>query len=399
MRNFVFISPHFPDSYWKFCMALKENGFNVLGVGDAPYNEIPNQCQYALNEYYCCPFMDEYENEKRALTYFRDKYGPIEYIESNNEYWLQKDARLRDDFGVTTSFTREEVEFRMKKSNQKQFYEKAGLKCARYCLPKTLEEVKAFANEVGYPIFVKPNVGVGAQGAFKIDNEFELESYYMSLPKDKEYIFEEYVDGSIISFDGITNSKGDVIFETSHFFAVNTVDVVLNKSDDMYCCLPHVPDDLKEIGEKAVKAFGLKRRFFHFEFFRLRQNHPYLGRIGDIVPLEANLRVAGGYTPDLINYANSVDCYRIFADVMAFDENRQKMDYEKYYAVSSSRRNERHYEHSLEEILAKYKMNIATYGYYPRALSDDMGDSYIMAKFKTLEEVNEFDNFVRKKID
>ena len=107
MRNFVFISPHFPDSYWKFCIALKDNGFNVLGIGDAPYNEIPNQCQYALNEYYCCPFMDVYENEKRALNYFRDKYGPIEYIESNNEYWLQKDAKLRDDFGVMTSFSLE----------------------------------------------------------------------------------------------------------------------------------------------------------------------------------------------------------------------------------------------------------------------------------------------------
>lgn len=399
MKNFVFISPHFPDSYWKFCLALKEHGFNVLGVGDAPYNEIPNQCQYALSEYYCCPFMDQFENEERALSYFKEKYGSIDYIESNNEYRLVKDARLRDRFGVNTSFSEEEITFRLKKSNQKKFYEEAGLRCARFCLPKTVDDVKAFANEVGYPIFAKPNVGVGAQGAFKIDNEFELENYFLSIPKDKEYIFEEYVNGSIVSFDGITNSKGDVVFETSHFFAVNTVDVVLNNSDDMYCCLPKVPDDLKEVGERAVKAFGLKSRFFHFEFFRLRENHPYLGRVGDIVPLEANFRVAGGYTPDLINFANSVDCYNIYADVVAYDENRQKMDYEKYYAVCASRRNNIHYKHSFDEVLSKYKFNITCYGYYPRALSDDMGDFYVMAKFKTYDEVIEFDNFVRNKME
>ena len=52
MRNFIFISPHFPDSYWKWCLALKNKGFNVLGIGDAPYNEIPEECKYSLTEYY-----------------------------------------------------------------------------------------------------------------------------------------------------------------------------------------------------------------------------------------------------------------------------------------------------------------------------------------------------------
>ena len=40
MKNFVFISPNFPMTYWKFCRELKNNGMRVLGIGDCPYNEL-----------------------------------------------------------------------------------------------------------------------------------------------------------------------------------------------------------------------------------------------------------------------------------------------------------------------------------------------------------------------
>lgn len=400
MRNFIFISPHFPDSYWKFCVALKDHGFNVLGVGDAPYNEISDQLKYALSEYYMCPFMDDFENEKRAVQYFRDKYGPIEYIESNNEYWLTRDARLRDIFQVPTSFNEEEITYRMKKSNQKEFYERAGIKTARYIVSHDLEKVKEFAKEVDYPIFAKPNTGVGAQGTKKIDNEIELENFMQLIPSHIDYIFEDYVDGDIVSYDGITNSRGDIVFETSHVFAIATAEVVNSKCDSMYACLPFVPEDLKEIGRRAVKSFGVRNRFFHFEFFRLRNDDPYFGKKGDIVALESNFRVAGGYTPDLINFANSIDVYQLYADVMAYDQNLQKMDYEKYYAVSSSRRYSENYLHSKEEILEKYINNVCYYGDFPYVLRDDMGDSFFVAKFKDWNDALEFDKFVReKKVD
>ena len=34
MQNFIFISPNFPTNYWQFCRELKNNGLNVLGIGD-----------------------------------------------------------------------------------------------------------------------------------------------------------------------------------------------------------------------------------------------------------------------------------------------------------------------------------------------------------------------------
>ena len=51
MSNFVFISPNFPEAYRWFCIRLRENGVNVLGVGDASYDELHPDLKRALTEY------------------------------------------------------------------------------------------------------------------------------------------------------------------------------------------------------------------------------------------------------------------------------------------------------------------------------------------------------------
>ena len=86
--NFVFISPHFPKSYWNFCDRLKRNGVNVLGIGDAPYEEIPAELKRTLTEYYRVNDLGNYGEMVRAVGYFTFRYGKIDWLESNNEYWL-----------------------------------------------------------------------------------------------------------------------------------------------------------------------------------------------------------------------------------------------------------------------------------------------------------------------
>ena len=50
MQNFIFISPNFPTNYWQFCRELKNNGMNVLGIGDQPYDELkPDRKSTRLN--------------------------------------------------------------------------------------------------------------------------------------------------------------------------------------------------------------------------------------------------------------------------------------------------------------------------------------------------------------
>ena len=58
MKNVIFISPNFPTNYWQFCRELKNNGLNVLGIGDQPYDQLSGELKDSLNAYgsFChCP--------------------------------------------------------------------------------------------------------------------------------------------------------------------------------------------------------------------------------------------------------------------------------------------------------------------------------------------------------
>ena len=95
--NLVFISPHFPATYSHFCAGLRANGVNVLGIADAPYESLSNELKESLTEYYRVDNMEDYEQMFKAVAFLSYKYGKIDWIESNNEYWLEQDAKLRED--------------------------------------------------------------------------------------------------------------------------------------------------------------------------------------------------------------------------------------------------------------------------------------------------------------
>ena len=398
MKNFVFISPHFPETYYRFVVALKNNGFRVLGVADAPYEELPQPLKENLTEYYRCYNMENFEEEVNALRYFENKYGHIDYLESNNEYWLERDARLRDIFHIDTGVGYEQIQMYQHKSLMKEGYKKAGAKTAAYILIDTFENALTFAKKVGYPIFIKPDYGVGAEGDFKIKNEQDLQHFFEVKNPNVTYICEQYITGNIISFDGVADSHSNVVFCSTNCFPPSVADVVAEHKDFFYYTLPEVPKDLLTLGKKVVKAFNVQKRFFHMEFFRLTKDAPCVGKVGDVVPLETNMRPAGGYTPDLINFANSVNCYQIWADVMAFDENRQDLNMKHYYAACASRRDEHRYLHSDEDILNKYQGKLCVHGRYPKVLSGAMGDRYFMSKFENMDEVNEYREYCEAQV-
>ena len=134
--NFVFISPNFPEAYRWFCIRLRENGVNVLGVGDGAYDGLHPDLKRALTEYYRVDSLEDYDQVLRALGYYTGQYGKIDWVESNNEYWLELDAALRTDFNITTGLKAHEIEKYKSKLRMKDYYRRAGLPCAR-CAPVT----------------------------------------------------------------------------------------------------------------------------------------------------------------------------------------------------------------------------------------------------------------------
>ena len=137
--NFVFISPAFPKNYYNFCDRLLRNGFNVLGIGDTDYFELDENVKNSLTEYYRVSSLESYDEVYRAVAFFAFKYGKIDFLESNNEYWLRQDSKLRTDFNITGAKTNDVISF-TSKSDMKDFYIQAGVPVARYKFLTTLEE-------------------------------------------------------------------------------------------------------------------------------------------------------------------------------------------------------------------------------------------------------------------
>lgn len=394
--NFVFLSPNFPKTYYQFTSALRGNGVTTLGIGDESYDQLSNQCKESMVEYYQVSSLENYDEVYRACAYFAFKYGKIDWLESNNEYWLLRDAQLRTDFNVCTGLKNDQIDGIKYKSRMKEYYAKAGIPTARYLLVSTLEESLAFIEKVGYPVVVKPDNGVGAAATYKLNNEAELKAFH-STPPHVQYIMEEFINGTIVSYDGICNSNRDIIFETSHYFGDPVMDVVNDQLDMWYYSRKQVPADLKDAGRRTIKAFASNSRFFHCEFFILNEDKEGLGKQGDILGLEVNMRPPGGYTPDMMNYANDINVYKVWADMVCHNRGFFDPEQRPYSAVYTSRRRGSSYLHSHEDIYAAYGSNILMYEEMPAALAGAMGDFAYMARFDSEDAAKSFAQYVIQK--
>lgn len=389
MKNFIFISPNFPTNYWMFCRELKKNGLNVLGIGDQPYDELDYNVKENLNEYYKVSTLENYEEVYRAVAFLIFKYGRIDWLESNNEYWLERDARLRTEFHITSGFQESDIPRIKFKSKMKDYYKKAGISTARFHMVDTLEGCLTFAKEVGYPVVAKPDNGVGASHTFKITSDEEMKTFFEEKQPDTIYIMEEYIWGEVNSYDAIIDSNGKPMFETGNVSPVSIMDIVNEQQSSLFYILKKLPADTRKAGRAVVKAFGVKSRFVHFEFFRLQRDQEGLGKTGDLVALEVNMRPSGGFTPDMINFAHSTDVYKIWADMIAFDETTMPAGASAFCAFVG-RRDGKDYVLDDAALSGKYSKQICMEDRMPDALSGAMGNRMYIATFSTEKQMAAF---------
>ena len=389
--NFIYISPNFPENHWLFCRRLRDNGVNVLGIGDCPYDNLAYELRGSLTEYYKVSSLENYDEVYRAVAFFIHKYGRIDYLESNNEYWLEQDARLRQDFHITTGFLPEDMPRIKCKSLMKAQYANAGIPVALYHMVDDRAGCLAFIEKVGYPVIVKPDNGVGAISTFRINSVADLDTFFANKG-ETQYIMEEFIDGSVVSYDAIVNSRGEPIFEAGNLTIDSIMDIVNEQRSCRVMIRDRLPDALRDMGRAALKAFGVQKRMVHFEFFHLNRDQR-IGKAGEYTGLEVNMRPCGGILPTMINYAYSTDVYQIWADMIVFDESHKPIG-EQQYCVLAGRRNGRNYVMSIDDVLREYGHRIVEQGPVDEALADDMGDYLFLAVLRTWDDVLDFFNRV-----
>ncbi len=388
MKNVIFISPNFPTNYWQFCHELKSNGMNVLGIGDAPYEGLTEELRGSLNEYYKVSSLENYDEVYRAVAFLTFKHGRIDWLESNNEYWLERDAQLRTDFHITSGFQTDDIPRIKYKSKMKEFYEKAGIPVARYHLVDDLEGCLAFIKKVGWPVVVKPDNGVGASDTHKLSNENDLKRF-LETKRDITYIMEEFIHAEVNSYDAIIDSQGKPIFETGNVTPMSIMDIVNEEDNSIYYIVKDLPADTKKAGRATVKSFGVKSRFVHFEFFRLTEDQEGMGKKGDVVALEVNMRPCGGFSPDMMNFANSTNVYKIWADMIAFDQSTLETG-EHFFCAYAGRRDGKPFAMDHKAVMEKYGERIKMVGRIPDVLSDAMGNQMYVAIFPAKRGLDTF---------
>ena len=390
--NYVFISPAYPVTCAQFCDRLNRHGVNVLGIGDVPYDTLDDLLKDALTEYYYVDSLEDYDRVYRAVAFFIHKYGRIDWLESLNEYWLPADARLRTDFNIAVGTRADRIGNLVRKSEMKQVFFDAKIPTARQHIVSDFKSGQAFVEKVGYPVIVKPDIGVGANGTMKIENEEELLYFYRELPQ-VPYVMEEFLCGDICTYDAILDSGCEPLFESMCTYPP-VIDSVQNDESIHFYTVAEVPEQLREFGRKAAKAFGADRRFVHFEFINITKDYEGIGKAGDYAIMEVNMRPAGGHDPDMMNYAQSIDVFDLYAQMVTSDSAELPESAEHFVCAYAARKDGFSYTHSREEIMERYGGDIVMQEEMPPIDWPSMGRYVYMAKFRSKEEMDKYFSFV-----
>ena len=381
--NLIYLSPHFPHHYHQFCKNLKQLGANVLGIGDATSQELDPAVNAALTEYYRLTDMHDYDQLVRACGYYTHRYGKIDRIESLNEFWLATEARIRDDFNIGGVRGRD-IDVIKRKSLMKGRFQSAGIPVAAGRVVSTREEARGLIRITGYPVVAKPDAGVGALDTFRLEDDADLEAFFAAKPQT-DTIMEAFVQGSIVSFDGLPDAKGDLVFYTGHRFGQGIMETVNQDKHIHYTSMRAIPPALEKAGRQCVRAFNVRERFFHIEFF---ETGP-----GKYVALEVNMRPPGGFTTDMFNYACDIDVYRLWAQVMMRQPTPLKYQ-RKYHCCYASRKNRYTYANSHEAVMARYGDFVVQAESVPAVFSSALGDFGYIFRSPDLQQIDKIIGFI-----
>ncbi len=374
--NVLFFSPQFPPNYINFCTALAQFNCRVLGISSTPYDELPLKLRAALTDYYQVQDMGDYDQVLRAVAYFTHKYGKIDCFESHTEYWLEQDARIRTDFNIPGIKT-DQIYHIKRKSLMKAKFIEAGIPVAPGAVVRSLAEAEALIAKTGYPVIAKPDIGVGAANTYKINSPDDLLLFFQNKPPI-DYFMEGFIKGRLYSFDGLTDQNGHPVFYTAHCYSQGIMETVNEGLDLAYYSLRDIPPALEEAGLKTVRAFDLRARFFHIEFF--------IDDADQVVALEVNMRPPGGLTMDMFNYANDIDLYYQWANVIV--NNRFDAQYDRpYHCVYVGRKADKAYRHSHQQVMNHFGRAIVQHEPIAGLFSGALGNYGYIARVTDLADV------------
>ena len=308
----VFLAPSYPPEMIEYSRGLAEVGAQVYGVGDTPREALPARVKPYLYDYLQVPrIMDEEDVMDRVTAWLKTRgIATVDRVLSNWEPLVILAARLRERWGMPGMSVDTVHGFRDKQL-MKERVAAAGFRVSWSKRVRTEKETRAAAEEIGYPLVMKPIAGAGSADTHKVDDANALDDVLAQMRGVTEASCEEYVTGEEFTFDTVCIDGKPAYENVAQYLpkplemrTLEWVSPVIITVRDMQ--QPKLAKGIA-LGRKVLSALGMGDGFTHMEWFLTPKGEAVFGEIG--------CRPGGAHIVDQMNYTGDIDLFREWARV------------------------------------------------------------------------------------
>jgi biotin carboxylase len=390
--NVLMISPGYPAEMAFFTRGLGQAGASVIGLGDQSPDALPADARDAMAHYVHVSSLAA-EDHVVGLARELARRTSIDRVECLWEPYMMLAARLREELGLPGLTAAQTEPFR-DKERMKQLLDAAGLRTPWHVAARTVADVWAAAERVGYPLIVKPIDGAGSADTYRADSATELDSILPSLRHVPQVSGAEFIDAEEFTYDTIC-ADGRVLFENICQYHPRPL---LTKMHEWISPITMALRDLdapglqggRELGAAVLRVLGFRDGFTHMEWYRKAD--------GEVVFGEIAARPPGARTVDVMNYACDADLFSAWAQAVTHGRIFQPVQ-RRYNAASIFKRANgagriTHYE-GLDRLLADYGEHVVAVELLPAGAprrdwrATTIGDGMVIIRHAELAQANQ----------
>ena len=308
----ILVEPFFPANQRQFARALAQVGATVTAIGEVPKHVLDDELQSWLYHYEQVASVCDEEAMLRTVRWIQGKAW-VDRLEATIEAHIMPTARVRQACKIPGTSVRTAFLCRDKPA-MKEALRAGGIPCAQSTGAGSPDEVRAFAEKVGYPLILKPRDSAGAAGTERVDDRNELEVAIRQLRIDKgaQVAVEEFIDGHEGFYDTITVG-GKVAHDFACHYFPNVLEAMRTRwispqfiSTNRIDSAPAY-EEVKAMGRKVIEILGIDTSATHMEWF--------FGPKG-LKFSEIGCRPPGVRAWDLHGAGNDMDLYREWANAI-----------------------------------------------------------------------------------
>jgi len=322
MPHVVFIAPRFLENTNRYVRAFAElPGITLSLVSMDPEEVIPAPFRPRVAGHYRVADALDGAQLTEAVRAIGRSIGRVDRLVGVLEQLQLPMAEVRDALGIEGISGAVARNFR-DKDRMKEVLRAHGVPVARSTLARSQGEIRAFVDQVGFPVIVKPQAGMGARATLRVEDARDLDALPPPTPAQPLQV-EEFVRAREHTCETVT-IRGVPVWRSGTRYFPSPLEV-LETYWVQYCVLlPREEDDPTWTRFHPINAAALAALFgdqagtaagtalTHMEWF-LRED-------GRCLVNEVGARPPGVHIMPLMGLAHETDLFADWARLVALDE-------------------------------------------------------------------------------